>query len=114
MLSLKNRRVFLALGYTDLRRAIRGLSILVESQLDLDLFQGDLFVFCNKRKKIIKILYWDRNGFCLWQKTLEKELFKWPKRETDIECLQIKQLEWLLEGLDIDQAHQKLIYQHAT
>ena len=65
-------KVYLALGYTDMRKAINGLSIIVED-LNLDPFSGHLFVFCNRRRKILKILYWDTNGFCLWQKRLEKD-----------------------------------------
>ena len=114
MLSLEKRRVYLALGFTDLRRAIKGLSVLIEAQFDLDVYRGDLFVFCNKRRNLIKILYWDRNGFCLWQKRLEKAKFKWPKREKEIENLQIKQLEWLLEGFDIDKAHQRLHFERTV
>jgi transposase len=71
-------KVYLAPGYTDMRKAINGLSILVE-QLELDPFSGHLFVFCNRSRKILKILYWDRNGFCLWHKRLEKQRFKWPE-----------------------------------
>jgi len=60
-----NLRVFLAPGSTDMRKAINSLSILVEDTLRLDPFSGHLFVFCNLRRTILKILYWDRNGFCL-------------------------------------------------
>lgn len=69
-------KVYLAPGNTDMRKAINGLSITVQGILDLDPFSGHLFVFCNRAKTIIKILYWDRNGFCLWQKRLEKHKFK--------------------------------------
>ena len=55
--------VYLALGSTDMRKAINGLSILVEQAMGLNPFSGDLFVFCNRRQNIIKILYWDENGF---------------------------------------------------
>lgn len=65
-------RVYLALGNTDMRKAINGLSVLVEGNLSLNPFSGHLFVFTNRRRNILKILYWDRNGFCLWQKRLEK------------------------------------------
>jgi transposase len=64
-------RVFLALGVTDMRKEINGLSVLVEGQLELDPFTGCLFVFCNRRRTTVKVLFWDRNGFALYQKRLE-------------------------------------------
>jgi len=104
-------KVYLALGHTDMRKAINGLSIVVES-LDFDPFSGSLFVFCNRRKKILKILYWERNGFCLWQKRLEKQRFKWPKTETEVLQIGQRELRWLLDGLKMVQktAHRKLGY----
>lgn len=102
-------RVFLCLGATDMRRAINGLSIMVEQELEADLAQGDLFVFCNRSKTIVKILYWAGNGFCLWQKNLESNRFKWPMKEEDLMRIDQMALEWLLEGLDIEQAHEKLL-----
>ncbi len=111
-LSSPELKVYLALGHTDMRKAINGLSMLVE-QLELDPFSGHLFVFCNRSRKILKILYWNRNGFCLWQKRLEKQRFKWP--ETPDEVLQVGQRElgWLLDGLKITQqsAHSPLHYE---
>ena len=75
-----NTRIYLAAGNTDMRKAINGLSILVQDRRRLDPLSGHMFVFCNRRRDIIKILYWDRYGFCLWQKRLEKHFFSWPER----------------------------------
>jgi len=104
-------KVYLALGPTDMRKAVNGLSIIVES-LELDPFSGHLFVFCNRTRKILKILYWDTNGFCLWQKRLEKQTFKWPGTEAEIMQIEQRQLRWLLDGLKVTQltAHRKLCY----
>ena len=105
-----NTRVYLALGNTDMRKSINTLSILVQ-QMDLDPFSGYFFVFCNRRRNIIKILYWDRNGFCLWQKRLEKHSFKWPENVKQVIQIDQRQLSWLLEGLEIKlSAHEKLEY----
>ena len=106
-------KVYLALGVTDMRKSINGLSIIVESHFKLDPFCGHLFVFCNRRRNIIKILYWDRNGFCLWHKRLEKHYFKWPESSSgDMITIGQRELMWLMEGLEIRQkgAHEKLSY----
>lgn len=105
-------RVYLVTGYTDMRKAIGSLSVMVQAQLELDPFSGHLFVFCNRKQNIIKILYWDVNGFCLWQKKLEKHFFKWPKSREDVLYLQKRQLDWLLDGLDLVQVkgHEELEY----
>ncbi len=109
----RHTRVFLGLGVTDMRKSINGLSALVALSFDLDPFSGHLFVFSNRRRNIIKILYWDRNGFCLWLKRLEKERFCWPGQD-DGESFEIdhRQLCWLLDGLDFSRvkAHKKLSY----
>jgi len=94
-------RVFLAPGSTDMRKAINSLSTLVEGTLRLDPFSGHLFVFCNRGRSIIKILYWDRNGFCLWQKRLEKHCFKWPQNRDEVMEIGARELSFILEGLDI-------------
>lgn len=105
-------KVYLALGNTDMRKSINGLSILVESSMELDPFSGGLFVFCNRRRNILKVLYWDRNGFCLWQKRLEKHRFRWPRGESDVFQIDQRELMWLIEGLEIEQrgAHKSLSY----
>ncbi len=77
-------RVYLALGTTDMRKSINGLSLLVEEQFELNLFSDSLFAFCNRRRDMVKILYWGENGFCLWMKRLERDRFRWPKREEDV------------------------------
>ena len=105
-------KIYLALGSTDMRKSINGLSILVSEQLELDLFSGHLFVFCNRRQNMLKILYWEKNGFCLWHKRLEKHLFQWPVSKEDILTIEWRELCWLIEGLDIRdvRAHTTLKY----
>ena len=105
-------RVFLALGHTDMRKSIDSLSILVENTLGMSPLSGHLFVFCNRRRNMIKILYWDRNGFCLFYKRLEKHRFKWPQKLEQVKQIDGRELSFLLEGLDIGSVrpHESLFY----
>ncbi|OKY75861.1 MAG: hypothetical protein BM485_05860 [Desulfobulbaceae bacterium DB1] len=103
-------RIYVAIGDTDLRKSINGLSQLVAEDFAIDVFSGHLFAFCNRRRNIIKILFWDRNGFCLWLKRLEKDRFHWPESESEVVDIDSRQLSWLLAGLDIDKAHKQLSY----
>jgi len=104
-------QVYLCVNYVDFRKSIAGLSLLVEQELQLNPFEPVLFVFINRRHDKIKILYWEKNGFCLWYKRLEKQRFKWPKdhREETI-TLNGEQLNWLLDGFDLwrNKPHQTL------
>jgi transposase len=106
-------KVYLATGVTDMRKSINGLSILVADQLELDPLSGHLFAFCNRKRDILKILYWDRNGFCLWHKRLEKDRFQWPESEQDVLDIHGYELTWLLDGLSLVQheAHRHLSYE---
>ena len=110
MLPAQPNRVFLAVGSTDMRKSINGLSILVEQVLEQNPFAGDLFVFCNRRRNMIKILYWDHNGFCVWHKRLEEHRFTWPRTREEVITIGAKELEWLLAGLDYTHAHKQLRY----
>lgn len=106
-------QVYIAPGVTDMRKSINGLSILVADQLDLDPLSGHLFAFCNRKRDIVKILYWDHNGFCLWHKRLEKDQFQWPDTEEDVLNVHGRELTWLLDGLSLQQrdAHKRLSYE---
>ena len=105
-------QIYIATGVTDMRKSINGLSILVAEQLDLDPLSGHLFGFCNRKRDIVKILYWDRNGFFLWHKRLEKDRFHWPKTAEEVLGIQGNELTWLLDGLSLNQcnAHESLVY----
>lgn len=104
----QTNRVHLCLGFTDMRKSIDGLSLLVVHQLGGQLQSGDFFVFCARNRRLVKILYWDRNGFCLWQKRLVRARFRWPLKQEEVREIDNQTLIWLLEGLDIDQAHERL------
>ena len=102
--------VYIAVGTTDMRKSVNGLSLLVEEHFELDLFSGSLFAFCNRKRNIVKILYWANNGFCIWMKKLEEEIFRWPESEHEVLEINSKALGWLLDGLDLGDAHRKLSY----
>ena len=102
MLSLPpSVKVYVAADVTDMRKSIDSLSVLVQEVLKKDPFSGHLFVFCNKRGDKIKILYWDRNGFCLWFKRLERGVFRLPKVQTKVFMIMPNELSLLLEGIDL-------------
>jgi len=94
--------IYLHTDVVDFRKSINGLLAIIESELILNAFSGTLFIFCNKKQDKLKLLYWDKTGFALWYKRLEKHRFKWPKtHELDRLRLSEQQLQWLLGGYDI-------------
>ncbi len=98
-----NQQVYLVTGYTDLRRSIDGLAMIIQGQLRLDPFSSALFLFCGRRRDRIKGLLWERDGFLLLYKRLDNGQFQWPRNETEAKLLTPQQTRWLLEGLTIDQ-----------
>lgn len=106
----EHARVWLVLGRTDMRKSINGLSDTVANQLKLDAMSGQYFVFCGRKRNTLKILYWDRNGYCVWYKRLEIDRFRWPRNENEAQAITGEQLGWLLSGLDIGQAHQRRLF----
>lgn len=105
-------KVYLIPGYTDMRKSINGLAVQIAGIEGISIFDGSYFVFCNKRKKIIKILYWEKNGFCIWEKRIEKQTFKWLINETKIRKISSQELRWMLDGLSFFKvrAHKELFY----
>ena len=105
MLSLsEGTRVYLARGSTDLRKSIDGLAALVSQVFKLDLFSNSLFVFCNRGQDKLKILVWDHNGFWLYYRRLERGRFRWPEQPGQkTVTVSRRQLQWLLDGLTLEQ-----------
>ena len=97
--------VYLACGATDFRKQINGLCALVNMQFKLDPYKDNCaFIFCNKKKTAIKILRYDKNGFVLATKVLLDGMkFQWPKSSEDVKELSKQQIQWLLQGLSIEQ-----------
>jgi transposase len=96
--------VYIAKRATDLRKDVDGYANIVSAEFQLDPFSNSLFIFCNRYKDKIKILYWDYNGFWLFYKRLEQGTFKWGRKSEEGGGREItmQQLRWLLEGLEID------------
>ena len=91
-------KIYVACGYTDLRRGIDGLATIVQKQFELDPFSNTLFLFCGRRLDRIKALYWEGNGFILLYKRLEKGVFQWPRTSEEARELTPQQYRWLISG----------------
>lgn len=104
--------VYICCEPVDFRKGLRALAVLVESQLQLDPFSTQLYVFQNRQRSGVKIIYWERNGFCLWHKKLERERFRWPRAEGAVMAVTGQELNWLLDGYDIGamKPHKTLCY----
>ena len=106
--------IYLYRDNVDIRKSINGLMVVVEDEMKLSPFNDALFVFCNRGRDKIKVLYWDETGFCLWYKRLEKDKFKWPGRSNQSTLnLSETQWNWLLSGLDLTKmnTHQPLSHE---
>lgn len=99
----KAEHIYIACGHTDMRKAIDGLSALVEQNFNLNPFQNSIFLFCGRRRDRIKALYWEGDGFLLLYKRLESGSYQWPKDPEEVKLISKQELRWLLEGLSIDQ-----------
>jgi transposase len=97
---LPKTHIWIAAGVTDLRRGFDGLSALVQTKLEQSPFSGHVFVFRGRRGDLIKVLWWDGDGLCLFAKRLERGRFVWPQASDGSVALTRAQLSMLLEGMD--------------
>ena len=104
-------QVYLYTEPVDMRKSIDGLSVLVEQEMALSPTLEAVFVFCNRGRDKIKLLCWERNGFIVWYKRLEKQRFRWPRSGGTLN-LSGQELNWLLDGFDIfnNQPHAALYF----
>lgn len=102
MLDVTAQNVWLAPGATDMRGSIDSLATKARYVVKQDPLGSHLFVFCNRGRDRLKILFWDGNGFWLLYKRLEKGRFRWPQMTTSV-CISRRQLTWLLHGLEVEQ-----------
>ena len=104
-------RIWLCTQPTDMRRSYDGLSAQVKRQLMADPLSGHLFVFINRKRTQMKILFFDRSGYCIWSKRLERGLFCPPHSEDIKHPLSWTELKLILEGIDIKQTRQRRRWQ---
>ena len=95
-----------------MRCGIDGLAGIITDKYNLDLFNDALFLFCGRKKDRFKALYWDKDGFILLYKRIEKGNLQWPRNQEEVKNLTHQELRWLLEGLSIQQP--KSIKTHQT
>lgn len=109
-IDIQKARIFIKPGVTDFRKQINGLSIIVAEEMKLDPLTNSLFLFSNRRRNRIKIIYWDKNGFWLLLKRLEKDRFPWPSNIKEAIEIDNNKLMMLLSGIDFWKAHKELKY----
>ena len=107
-------RIFIRPGYTDLRKAANGLTVIAQEEMHEDPFSGRVYMFCNRERKLLKAVYWDKTGFWLSQKRLEKARFPWPDTTEAVQELDTAALKMLLAGIDFFKAHKELYYKKVS
>ena len=95
--------IYIACGYTDMRKSIDGLAAVVQQQFHLDPFSKTLFLFCGRNRNRMKALLWEGDGFILLYKRLENGRFQWPRTEDELRPITWQQFRWLMEGLKPEQ-----------
>jgi transposase len=111
---LNTVKIYIRPGATDLRKAASGLTVLVQEQMGLDPLSGSVYLFCNKGRKLLKAVWWDRTGFWLAQKRLERERYPWPENSEAARELSVEEVKMLLSGIDFFKAHQPVYYQRVS
>jgi len=104
-------RIYLHRDPVDFRKWIDGLVAIIKSEMHLDPYESYVFLFTSRRRDRIKAVYWDKTGYAVWYKRLEKDKFAWPRKaEEQTLNLTQQQLDWLLDGYDFTRLrpHQEL------
>jgi len=110
IIDLSKVRIYLRPGHTDLRKAVNGLSVIIQESMKEDPFSGSVFLFCNQERNLLKAVYWEKTGFWLSQKRLEKNRYPWPQDESEARELRAEELQMLLAGIDFFKAHKEVFY----
>ena len=106
----KDRAIYLVAGITDMRKQINGLARIANEKKADSVFSGDYFVLLGKTRKTMKVLYWDRTGFCLWVKRLEEATFPWTRKQKGVLSVERDKFKLLLKGIDIFRVHTEKRY----
>lgn len=107
-INFEEARIYVRPGSTDLRKGVSGLCSIIVNEMNLDALCGSAFLFCNKTHRLLKVIFWDKSGFWLAQKKLEKSTWPWPNTEEAAREIKPEQLEMLLAGIDFWRAHEEL------
>ena len=101
--NLSADHIYIVCGHTDMRKSSDGLAAIIQQQFQLDLFSSSAFLFCGRRRDLLKVLLWEEDGFLLLYKRLENGKFTWPRNEQEVRDLTHEQYIWLMQGLSVDQ-----------
>jgi transposase len=109
-------RIFIALHATDMRKGFDGLSGLVSDTLKQDPLSGALFLFVNRRRDRMKVLYWDGDGLAIWYRRLEQGTFQIPASSDQLNAIEIRSDEFtmLLRGIDLSSVKRRKRFQLAS
>jgi transposase len=110
-LDLSRVKIYIRPGGTDLRKGASGLAALVQEEMKRDPFSGSVYIFCNRERKLLKAVWWDRTGFWLSQKRLEKDKYPWAESAEEVRELSAGELGMLLAGIDFFKAHRSVYYE---
>ena len=97
------RNIYIACGYTDMRKSIDGLAAIVQEKFNMNPCQRSLFIFCGRKSDRIKALLWEPTGLILLYKRLENGRFLWPRSEDELKAITWQQFDWLMSGLKVEQ-----------
>jgi transposase len=114
ILDLSKTKIFIKPGYTDMRKASNGLTVIIQEEMKANPFSGSVYVFCNRERKLLKAVYWDKTGFWLCQKRLEKDKYPWPVDEKEAMELTVEELQMLLAGIDFFKAHKEVCFKNVA
>lgn len=105
-----NARIFLRPGTTNMRTGRESLLHVISDLMKKDPFSGAVFMFCNSQRKLLKLIWWDRNGFWIAQKTLEKGRWPWPDTYEEAKEISLEEITMLLKGIDFFCAYEPVDY----